>query len=69
MDFVVQSNGFKWINMRISPIQMDFKLQGNQFIWTSNYKLTDPIGVFDNSITSNGVQITNQPIQMNFVTI
>jgi hypothetical protein len=44
MDFVVQSNGFKWTNIKISPIQMDFmivlkmqtdfKLQLDQSKWS-----------------------------------
>ncbi len=48
---------------------MNFVVQSNGFKWTSSYKLTNPSGVFNNSITSNGVQITNQPIQTDFVTI
>lgn len=68
MDFVVQSNGVKWTNVRISPIQMDIVIVSKSK-WTSSYKLTNPSGVFNNSITPNGVQITNQPICMDFVTI
>jgi hypothetical protein len=56
---------FKWTSSY--KVTNSYELHGSK--WTSNYKLTNPSGVFDNSITSNGVQITNQPIQMKFVTI
>jgi len=68
MDFVVQSNGVKWTNVGISPIQMDIVIVSKSK-WTSSYKLTNPSGVFNNFITPNGVQITNQPIHINFETI
>jgi hypothetical protein len=68
MDFAVQSNGVKWTNVRISPIQMDIVIVSKSK-WTSGYKFTNPSGVFNNSITPNGVHITNQPIRMDFVTI
>jgi hypothetical protein len=45
----------------VSTMQMDFKLQVDQSKWS--------LQQFNNLWTSNGIHITNQPIQMDFVTI